>query len=156
MKKKILFLLLSLTLFISQSAHSAGVTIITHGYIFYGLPRPIWLDTMQNAIYDNWLAYDDTVLNFGIISVNDINGDADGGLVATVTQDWETNLFDSTTGEIIILLDWTSVSDHMQGGVTMSCIDTLDVAEVVVPLILEEVDAVMLLAELPIHLIGHS
>ncbi|MCD6384829.1 hypothetical protein J7M23_03535, partial [Candidatus Sumerlaeota bacterium] len=120
-----------------------GVTIITHSWNPNIAGEPAWLSAMRDAISEDWLAGEQ---NFGKITVTGTLG----SLTATCDP-WNVGLSSSSTGEIIIILDWSSIADHL-----ITHIPAQDVAAVVAPKILESQHGKRPLAELPIHLIGHS
>ncbi|NVO04144.1 MAG: T9SS type A sorting domain-containing protein, partial [Bacteroidetes bacterium] len=64
---------------------------------------------------------------------------------------WNFDLAAATSGEIVILVNWTAVSNHLTTGVTAQ-----SVAAVVAPKIYQSQNSQPALSELPIHLIGHS
>jgi len=70
--------------------------------------------------------------------------------VATCSP-WNIDLASKTTGGILIVLDWSAVADHLSGGPSIQ-----DVVAVVVDKIVIGQNGERPLAELPIHLIGHS
>ena len=121
---------------------AAGVTILIHGWHSSG-DVPWWTGAMQSAIAAQHLGDEE---NFGTITVT---GTA-GNLVATCDP-WNVNLGSSSSGEIVITVDWHAVSDHIVWGVAAQ-----EVAAVVVTKIYEAQGVDLALAELPIHLIGHS
>ncbi len=142
-RKSIAVLLVSLTIVLA-AAHvgAAGVTILIHGWHSSG-DVPWWTGAMQSAIASQRLGGEE---NFGTITVT---GTA-GNLVATCDP-WNVNLGSSSSGEIVITVDWHAVSDHLVSGVAAQ-----EVAAVVVTKIYEAQGADLALAEVPIHLIGHS
>lgn len=120
-----------------------GVTIITHGWNLDMTGIPAWLTSMEEAISANYLGGKQ---NFGTITVTN----SGTGLVATCSP-WNIDLTSKKTGGIVIILDWSSVADHLTGGPSIQA-----VAQVVVDKIVDGQDGLPPLAELPIHLIGHS
>ena len=73
-----------------------------------------------------------------------------GNLTATCSN-WNFDLTTATSGEIVVLVDWTAVSNHLTTGVTAQ-----EVATAIAPKIYESQNSQPALSELPIHLIGHS
>jgi len=134
---------LALPLFggIGPGACAAGVTLITHGWNVGGAPA--WLDSMANAVSTHHL---DGQGRFGKITVTS----SGGNLVAT-RDPWDFDWAAGTSGEALIVLDWSAVADHLNGGPP-----TQEVAAAVVDSLVEEADDQPPPAELPIHLIGHS
>jgi len=119
----------------------AGVTIITHGWNPTS-EAPDWLKEMQKTIALNWLNNEQ---NFGKIVVNAFPYEAK-------TSSWNFDLTNSYTGEVVIILDWSSVANHLYPtGKT-----TTRVASLIEDMILKGQNGKIPLAELPIHLIGHS
>ncbi len=119
-----------------------GVTIITHGWnVSSGAPA--WLGSMQNDISQEFLNGEQ---NFGTISV----GGVKNALTVTCSP-WNVSLSSSVTGEIIIILDWSTVANHMTSGITAQ-----EVASAIITKITQGQNGERPLAELPIHLIGHS
>jgi hypothetical protein len=123
--------------------HADGVTIITHGYNPSVATTPLWMASMRDAISTNYL---NGAQNYGTITVT---GSA-GNLVATCSP-WNVGLSGGTNGDILIVLDWSAVADSLTTSVTAQ-----SVAAVVVNDIVTGQNGQRPLAELPIHLIGHS
>ncbi|MFZ4725321.1 MAG: T9SS type A sorting domain-containing protein [Paludibacter sp.] len=73
-----------------------------------------------------------------------------GALIATCSN-WNYNLATATSGEIVVLVNWTAVSNHLTTGVTAQ-----EVAAAIAPKIYQSQNAQPALSELPIHLMGHS
>ncbi len=123
-------------------ALAEGVTLIMHGWnVASG--EPSWTGAMQNAIRDARLSGDE---NFGTITVTG----SKGALTATCNP-WNTLLPSSSTGEIVIRVDWSAVANHLTSGVSAQ-----EVAAVIAPKIYQAQGTSRPLCELPIHLIGHS
>ncbi len=146
MKTKLIIPLLlvfsSLTSF-SQvfTKQGAGVTILVHGWNPDG-SQPAWMDNMADAIIARGGGN-------GIKANITVTG-SKGALTATCSN-WNYDLTTATTAEIVVLVNWTAVSDHLTKGVTAQ-----EVAAVVAPKIYQSQNAKPALSELPIHLIGHS
>jgi len=128
---------------IARYAYADGVTVITHGWNPDLSGTPVWLDSLRNAVSENYLGNEQ---NYGKITVTK-SGDA---LVATCNP-WNFDLTAGSTGEILIILDWSAVADHLAGGPPAQ-----DVAGVIIDKIVSSQNSKVPLAELPIHLIGHS
>ena len=128
---------------VSCQAYADGVTIVTHGWNPSLAGKPTWLDSIRSAISDNHL---DGEQNFGKITVTK----SGANLVATCDP-WNIDLTSGASGEILIILDWSTVADHLTGGSPVQ-----DVATLVVDKIVNSQKGKVPLAELPIHLIGHS
>lgn len=124
-------------------ASAGGVTIITHGYNPSISGTPAWLNYMRDDIASEWLNNDQ---NYATITVTG----SVGSLTATCSP-WNVGLSTSDSGEIIVVLDWSAVADHL-----VDRVPAQDVATVVVPKITQGQNGEKALAELPIHLIGHS
>jgi len=146
MKPKLL-LTLALTALINFACFSqtfnepgAGVTIILHGWNPDG-SQPSWMQNMANAIIAR--------AGSGSIGTITVTG-ASGNLTATCSN-WNFDLTTATSGEIVVLVDWTAVSNHLTTGVTAQ-----EVATAIAPKIYESQNSQPALSELPIHLIGHS
>ena len=121
-----------------------GVTIFVHGWNPDMAGTPAWLGSIRNAVAANYLGNEQ---NYGTITVTK----SGGNLVATCSP-WNIDLASKTTGGILIVLDWSTVADHlMSGGPSIQ-----DVVAVVVDKIVIGQNGERPLAELPIHLIGHS
>jgi len=119
----------------------AGVTIIVHGWNPNGI-QPIWMNVMANEIIAK-------AGGNGQIATITVTG-SQGNLVATCSN-WNFNLSNSTSAEIVVLVNWTSVSNHLTTGITAQ-----SVAAVVTPKIYQSQNGQIPLSEMPIHLIGHS
>jgi len=134
--------LLSVSIAVVGDVMADGVTIVTHGWnVTAG--EPAWTAEYQNAIVGQRLGGDE---HFGTITVT---GTA-GNLVATCSP-WNIGLGSSSSGEIVVRIDWSAVANHLTTGITAQ-----EVASVIVPKILVGQQGAPALAELPIHLIGHS
>jgi hypothetical protein len=131
------------TLCFTCHAYADGVTIVTHGWNPSLAGMPGWLESIRNAISDNHL---NSEQNFGTITVTQSGND----LVANCDP-WNIDLTSGTSGEILIILDWSTVANHLTGGPP-----TQDIAAVIVDKIVQSQKGKAPLAELPIHLIGHS
>lgn len=141
-------LLLSLLVFISTLGFSqifekqgGGITVIVHGWNPND-NQPAWMTEMANAI----IARSGGSGQIGTITVT---GTA-GNLTATCTN-WSFNLASENSTEVVILVNWTAVANNLTFGVTAQ-----EVAAVVAPKIYESQNSQPPLAELPLHLIGHS
>ncbi len=138
MKKIICLLVL-----ISGTAFSAGVTIITHGYNPSVSGVPAWMASMRDDIAAEWLGNEQ---NYATITITGTLGN-----LSAACSPWNVGLASSSTGEIIVLIDWSAVADHLITGIPAQ-----DVAAAVLPGITQGQSGQRPLAELPIHLIGHS
>ena len=147
MKTKILITLLFVltinTIGFSQifNKPGAGVTIIIHGWNPDN-SQPTWMTTMANAIINR---------SGGIGQIGTITVTGTKGNLTATCSNWNFNLATATSGEIVILVNWTAVADNITTGVTAQ-----EVAATVAPLIYESQNSQPALSELPIHLIGHS
>ncbi|HRX32219.1 MAG TPA: T9SS type A sorting domain-containing protein [Tenuifilaceae bacterium] len=146
MKPKLL-LTLALTALINFACFSqtfnepgAGVTIILHGWNPDG-SQPSWMQNMANAI----------VARAGSGSIGTITVTGTSGNLTATCSNWNFDLTTATSGEIVVLVDWTAVSNHLTTGVTAQ-----EVATAIAPKIYESQNSQPALSELPIHLIGHS
>jgi len=135
-------LVLLAILVVTAQSHAAGITVLIHGWHIQNTV-PWWPTAMQSAIAQQHLGGEE---NFGTITVTG----ATGNLTATCSP-WNVNLDSSSSGEIVIVVDWHAVSDHLVNRVAAQ-----EVAAVVAPKIYQAQGADRALAELPIHLIGHS
>ncbi len=125
----------------SAASKGAGVTIIMHGWnVASG--EPSWTEVMQDAIVAQLGGEGKT----GKITVTG----TEGHLTAACSP-WSFELDTATSGEIVIRVDWTAVANHLLAGVTAQ-----ETAAVLAPVIMQEQNGQHPLAELPIHLIGHS
>jgi hypothetical protein len=119
----------------------AGVTIIVHGWNPDG-SQPAWMQNMADAI----IARSGGAGKIGTITVSG----SLGSLTATCSN-WNFDLASQTSGEIVVLVNWTAVSNHL----TMK-VPAQDVAAVIAPKIYQSQSSQPALSELPVHLIGHS
>ena len=119
-----------------------GVTIITHGWN-PDSTVPTWLASMRDDIAAGYLGNEK---NYATIVVTKTAG----SLVVT-TSPWNFDLSVGVTGQILVVIDWSAVSNHLLSGVTAQA-----VAAAVVDKIVTGQNGKQPLAELPIHLIGHS
>jgi hypothetical protein len=119
----------------------AGVTIIVHGWNPNG-NQPAWMTPMANAIITR---------SGGVGQVGTITVTGTVGNLTATCSNWNFNLASATSGEIVIIVNWTAVSNHLTTGVTAQ-----SVAAVIAPKIYQGQNGQPALSELPIHLIGHS
>ncbi|MCF8109197.1 MAG: hypothetical protein K9J81_09415 [Desulfohalobiaceae bacterium] len=122
---------------------AAGVTILTHGWNPSLSGTPVWLESMREAISTEQLGGEQ---HYGTITVTK----SETGLAAEVGP-WNFDLSTSGSGEVLIVLDWSAVADHLSGGPPAQ-----DVAATVVDSIISAQNGQAPLAELPLHLVGHS
>ena len=134
--------LLASALLLPIGVRAAGVTIITHGWNPSG-SAPAWMASLRGDIASHFLG---GAQNYGTITVTK----PAGSLVATCSP-WNVDLSASANGEILILLDWSSVANHLTGGPSAQA-----VAAAVLDKLVTGQNGQRSLAELPIHLIGHS
>jgi hypothetical protein len=123
---------------------SGGVTVITHGWS--PTPgAPVWLSGMQDAVSEEWIEGEETSGRIAITS--DPSGQLDFQY-----DSWEGDIQNSPSGEAVLVLDWTSVANHLvpTGKVTQ------EVAPVAVEALLGAPQGGPSLVEQPVHLIGHS
>ena len=125
------------------TARADGVTIITHGWNPSPAGTPAWLASMRDAVAANYLGNEQS---YGTITVTKPSS----SLVATCSP-WNVDLAAKSTGEILIVLDWSTVANHLTGGPSSQA-----VAAAVVDKIVTGQNGSRPLAELPIHLMGHS
>ena len=119
----------------------AGVTILFHGWNPDG-SQPAWMDKMADAIIARGGGN-------GIKATITVTG-SKGALTATCSN-WNYDLTTTTSAEMVVLVNWTAVSNHLIKGVTAQ-----EVAVAVAPKIYQSQNGKPALSELPIHLIGHS
>jgi len=120
-----------------------GVTIITHGANPSGAASPTWMASLRDAITARFLSgapHDGTITVTGSV----------GALVAACGP-WNVDLSAGSDSEIFVVLDWTAVASHIATHVTAQ-----NVAAAVVDKIVIGQNGQRPLAELPLHLIGHS
>jgi hypothetical protein len=123
--------------------HADGVTLITHGANPSGAASPTWMASMRDAIATNFLG---GAQCYGTITVTG----SVGALVASCSP-WNIDMSAGSNSDIIVVLDWTAVASHSTTGVNAQ-----SVAAAVVDKIVTGQNGQRALAELPIHLIGHS
>ncbi len=147
MKTKILlttFILLIAYHAFSQTAplsnSGAGATVIVHGWDPDG-NQPAWMTSMADAII--------TRAGGGQTGTITVTGTT-GSLTATCDP-WSFDLSTQTNGEIVVLVNWTAVANHLTTSITAQ-----EVAAAVVPKLYQSQNSQPAVAELPIHLIGHS
>lgn len=146
MKTKItllcMFLLAGLTSF-SQTfeKQGAGVTIITHGWNPSG-GEPGWIQPMAEAIIER---------SGGNGHIANITVTGSLGNLSASCSNWDFDFSGTNYCEIVVIVNWTAVANHLTTRVPAQ-----DIAAVVVPKIYESQNGKSPLAELPIHLIGHS
>jgi len=138
-----IFLMFSTSLIFSQvlEKQGAGVTIIVHGWNPDNA-QPTWMQEMADAIITR-------SGNNGHVATITVTG-TEGNLSASVS-DWNFDLINANNAEIVILVNWTAVSNHLTTGITAQ-----EVAATVAPIIYQSQNSQQILATLPLHLIGHS
>jgi len=119
----------------------AGVTILVHGWNPDG-SQPAWMQVMADSIIAR---------NGGVGHVATITVTGTEGNLSTSLSNWTFDLANKNHAEIIILVNWTDVSNHLTKGIAAQ-----EVAAKVAPLIYNGQNGETPLAALPIHLIGHS
>ena len=133
----------------TMAAPVANLTILVHGWNPDN-SQPAWMTQMANAI----IARSGGPGKIGTITVTGTKG----SLTATCS-DWTFDLATAASGEIVILVNWTAVANHLTTGITPGItagILAQEVAAVVAPKIYQGQSGQPALSELPIHLIGHS
>jgi hypothetical protein len=149
--KKLFFgVILFLSAFISHSTKAAGVTIITHGFED-DTSYPTWVTAMADSI-PNYPTFPGT--NFTTYKLTLSNNGS--GYLFSSTRTNGSSPFATDSGEIIIELDWSSLS----GDLLDSYASTYDVGWAVSQILMltnaiSELNG-HALTEFPIHLIGHS
>jgi len=146
---KLKFLLFSvLMLLVSLKNYSqifekqgAGVSILVHGWDPDG-NQPSWMTQMANTIIER----NGNEGHIATITVTGIQGD-----LTSTCSDWNFDLATQDHAEIIVLVNWTAVANHLNTGITAQ-----EIAAAVAPKIYTGQEGEPPLAELPIHLIGHS
>ncbi len=131
----------------------AGVTIITHGWTSSDLEPP-WTGAMQEAIKVrlNAAGQDATLVDWTIQEV------VGGQLQISTATPVGPSLSQSNSGELIVDVDWASVNDLSGLGLyhqTQEVASTIASA-VLSPGFLSAFAGEIVLATLPVHLIGHS
>ncbi len=126
----------------------SGVTLVTHGFSL-DTTFPGWVNEMANEIAKE-AGTPGTDVTLYRMEVFDLPSGQ-----SSFEKEWGPGLDSSTTGEIVISLDWSDVANH-----TVTPLFPADlVASQVLPFLLQDNQATGIshpLAELPIHLIGHS
>ncbi len=120
---------------------SAGVTIIVHGWDPGG-SEPAWMNAISTAIASRTGGSEKS----GKITVTGTKGN-----LSATCDPWSFNLEADPHNEIVVIVDWTSVANHIETGISAQ-----EVAATIVPKIYDGQNGKPPLAELPIHLIGHS
>ncbi|MGC9941482.1 MAG: hypothetical protein ABSE48_06575 [Verrucomicrobiota bacterium] len=143
-------LLITLIASLPHFTKAAGVTIITHGFEDDS-SYPTWVSAMADAM-PNYPSFPGTNFTTYRLTLSD---DGSGYLFSS-TRTNGSSPFASDSGEIIIELDWSSLS----GDLSDSYASTYNVGWAVSQILMltnaiSELDGHPL-AELPIHLIGHS
>jgi hypothetical protein len=145
-----------LQLFLPFQSHAAGVTIITHGFELED-SYPPWVTAMADAIPTYFQAsfpgLDNTFTTYKL-TITNIHGSLYYLYPPSRTNGSPPSATES--GEIIIELDWSSLSADLSHSNT----STYDVADFVTQVLLDTNSFPELnghpAIELPIHLVGHS
>ena len=136
-------LLGAIVLAVTPYSYSDGVTIITHGYNPSIASSPLWMASLRDDIAENFTGDEQL---YGTITVTGTTN----ALTATCSP-WSYDLSSASNAEVMIVVDWSAVADHLTKYVTAQ-----SVASAVVARIVASQNDRPALAELPIHLIGHS
>lgn len=120
---------------------SSGVTIIVHGWDPGG-SQPAWMNAISNAIASR---------TGGTVKSGKITVSGTKGNLSATCDPWNFDLETESHNEIVVVIDWTAVANHIETGISAQ-----EVAATVVPKIYQGQNGKPALAELPIHLIGHS
>ncbi|MGD0061557.1 MAG: NosD domain-containing protein, partial [Verrucomicrobiia bacterium] len=141
----------------AQSTNPVGVTIITHGYQINGSEPPTWMTSMANAVAMRAGGLDKVSQYTMTLNLND----AGTPTVTSFTLDSGSPPLESlATAQVIVKVDWSEISGgwfcNGLGGTP-----TLEIAQPISAAIISgdaATDGTLphALAELPIHLIGHS
>ncbi len=126
----------------------AGVTLITHGYEPTSDDLPGWVSSMANSVASR--AGPGTAIYDLRVALNS-SGVAQ---VASFTQVSGPLFSASENGQAVIMLDWADAS-----GLILSYTNTATIAQLVEPYLMDADPSLGItspLADLPIHLIGHS
>ena len=129
----------------------AGLTLVTHGFQLFG-DRPDWLDDWQGALKDRAGPEGETVSQYEIFIGEDSSS------INKYVPDTPA-LDENTTGEVILTVDWAERSNDfvLFGDGSVSTTDII--AAEVLPYLTQAFPAIGItqpLAQLPIHLLGHS
>ena len=120
------------------AAEGGGTTIITHGWNPDGV-APAWMGSMREAMAEKYAGGE---TNYATIRVT-----KSGGALEAACDPWAMG----ATGEVLALLDWTAAANHLTGGPTVQ-----EVAAAAAAAVADGGGGHRALAELPVHLIGHS
>lgn len=146
--KRLLLLFMLLVITSTSPSRAAGVTLITHGF---GGGVNDWISAMVKAMPEF------TGLEATNFTVYEIYFPQDQGLAAAVKNVGGGNPLRNASAEIIVLLNWSNLAGSVWMGVEAN---TTQVAEAVATVLCDPSFASDLeghaLAELPLHLIGHS
>jgi hypothetical protein len=130
-------------------AFGAGVTIITHGQQFGDTPNlPAWVSSIANDIISQQISGTTTKYRITVTSPDWLT------LQAVSSGYSGTSPVSSTSGEIVIELDWSAVAD----AITFEA-STADIAALIRNCLTDSSFFPNLgrpAAELPVHVIGHS
>ena len=142
-----------LAVLVPCSGHGAGITLITHGFELGGYPT--WVSAMADQMPSYFQGrYPNADTNFATYRLTVSHGGS--GYLFTSSRANGTSPFTNGTGEIVIELDWSSLS----GDVFDSYANTYNVGWAVAQILMLTNAVAELnghaLVEFPIHLIGHS
>ena len=127
----------------SPLVHGNQFVLITHGWDPGLSGSPVWLESMRDAIAEEYL---DNERNYIDIRVTK----SGNNLVSTNTfLDFAIN--ESNSGTILAILDWSAIANHLLSGISSQ-----EVATAVIDSVITSQQGHTPLAQLPIHLIGHS
>ncbi len=126
-----------------SNIHGNQLVLITHGWDTGVNSKPAWVDSMRDAIARNFLDDERNYANIEIVK--------SGSKLVASCSFTDDSLTTGKTGTILATLNWSAVANHLVSGVSSQM-----VAAAVVKLLTESQSGHHPMAELPIHLIGHS
>lgn len=159
-KKLLLMVLLFLAVSFPPRSRAGGVTVITHGY---DGDVTGWITTMAEQIplyyQQRYPELGTNGTNFTIYTVT-LTTDGNGNYYYQWTRDGGGSPFNTDTGEIIVMLDWSQMAGDPDPFSSVYDISTYTVASVASYVLLETNSISDLnghaLVEYPLHLVGHS
>jgi len=123
--------------------HGNQLVLITHGWDLGLTGVPVWLESMRDTIAEHYLDNECNYVDIKVVKKS-------GNLVSTCTfQDF--SISTGNSGTILATLDWSAVANHLFSGISSQ-----EVAAAVINSLIISQQEKAPLAQLPIHLIGHS
>lgn len=136
---------------LTETVHGAGVTIITHGFLFDQAETPIWMDEMAEAIANR--TGDPSAVSIYSVTITFNISTQDLEVAEHLDVEPEPWTSGNRNGEIILKVNWTDLANLPLPWNDLEAASTEHVAAVLVTYVLSSPHQWL---EHPLHFIGHS